>query len=51
MLTLLKENFTLLESTTSSPTPMAKEPEKSAMPLPVKSPILTRTVRRVHFSA
>ncbi|GBO26592.1 Transposon Ty3-I Gag-Pol polyprotein [Araneus ventricosus] len=34
---------------TPSPTPSAKEPEKSAMPLPGKSPILTRTGRRVHF--
>ncbi|GBM60286.1 hypothetical protein AVEN_81644-1 [Araneus ventricosus] len=34
---------------TPSPTPSAKEPEKSAMPLPEKSPILTRTGRRVHF--
>ncbi|GBN59072.1 hypothetical protein AVEN_26416-1 [Araneus ventricosus] len=36
---------------TSSPTPSAKEPEKSAMPLPEKSPILTRTGQRVHFPA
>ncbi|GBO02044.1 hypothetical protein AVEN_146530-1 [Araneus ventricosus] len=36
---------------TSSPTPSAKEPEKSAMPLPEKSSILTRTGRRVHFPA
>ncbi|GBM72935.1 hypothetical protein AVEN_68509-1 [Araneus ventricosus] len=36
---------------TSSPIPSAKEPEKSAMPLPEKSPILTRTGRRVHFPA
>ncbi|GBO28086.1 hypothetical protein AVEN_171906-1 [Araneus ventricosus] len=36
---------------TPSPTPSAKEPEKSAMPLPEKSPILTRTGRRVHFPA
>ncbi|GBM62269.1 Retrovirus-related Pol polyprotein from transposon 17.6 [Araneus ventricosus] len=34
---------------TPSPTPSAKEPEKSAMPLPEKSSILTRTGRRVHF--
>ncbi|GBN19492.1 Uncharacterized protein K02A2.6 [Araneus ventricosus] len=34
---------------TPSPTPSAKEPEKPAMPLPEKSPILTRTGRRVHF--
>ncbi|GBN35397.1 Transposon Ty3-G Gag-Pol polyprotein [Araneus ventricosus] len=34
---------------TPSPTPSAKEPEKSAMPLPEKSPIHTRTGRRVHF--
>ncbi|GBM17723.1 Transposon Ty3-I Gag-Pol polyprotein [Araneus ventricosus] len=34
---------------TPSPTPSAKEPEKSAMPLPEKSPILTLTGRRVHF--
>ncbi|GBM66659.1 Transposon Ty3-G Gag-Pol polyprotein [Araneus ventricosus] len=34
---------------TRSPTPSAKEPEKSAMPLPEKSPILTRIGRRVHF--
>ncbi|GBM46791.1 hypothetical protein AVEN_195208-1 [Araneus ventricosus] len=36
---------------TSSPTPLAKEPEKLTMPLPEKSPILTRTGRRVHFRA
>ncbi|GBM37529.1 hypothetical protein AVEN_4200-1 [Araneus ventricosus] len=36
---------------TSSPTPSAKEPEKSAMPLPEKSPILTRIGRRVHLPA
>ncbi|GBL83132.1 hypothetical protein AVEN_165348-1 [Araneus ventricosus] len=36
---------------TSSPTPSAMEPEKSAMPLPEKSAILTRTDRRVHFPA
>ncbi|GBN99477.1 hypothetical protein AVEN_76443-1 [Araneus ventricosus] len=34
---------------TPSPTPSAKEPEKLAMPLPEKSPIHTRTGRRVHF--
>ncbi|GBN65323.1 Transposon Ty3-I Gag-Pol polyprotein [Araneus ventricosus] len=34
---------------TPSPTPSANEPEKSAMPLPENSPILTRTGRRVHF--
>ncbi|GBN86168.1 hypothetical protein AVEN_83712-1 [Araneus ventricosus] len=34
---------------TPSPTPSAKKPEKSAMPLPEKSPIHTRTGRRVHF--
>ncbi|GBN39992.1 hypothetical protein AVEN_84767-1 [Araneus ventricosus] len=34
---------------TLSPTPSAKKPEKSAMPLPKKSPIHTRTGRRVHF--
>ncbi|GBO27271.1 Transposon Ty3-I Gag-Pol polyprotein [Araneus ventricosus] len=34
---------------TPSPTPSAKKSEKSAMPLPEKSPIHTRTGRRVHF--
>ncbi|GBN81655.1 Transposon Ty3-G Gag-Pol polyprotein [Araneus ventricosus] len=34
---------------TPSPTPSAKEPEKSAMSLPEKPPIHTRTGRRVHF--
>ncbi|GBO13891.1 hypothetical protein AVEN_149037-1 [Araneus ventricosus] len=53
---LLLDNVNSSESTldspgadTPSPTPSAKEPEKSAMPLPEKSPILTRTGRRVHF--
>ncbi|GBL87037.1 Transposon Ty3-G Gag-Pol polyprotein [Araneus ventricosus] len=34
---------------TPSPTPSAKEPEKSGIPLPEKPPIHTRTGRRVHF--
>ncbi|GBN21305.1 Transposon Ty3-I Gag-Pol polyprotein [Araneus ventricosus] len=34
---------------TPYPTPSAKEPEKSAMPLPEKPPIHTHTGRRVHF--
>ncbi|GBN30781.1 hypothetical protein AVEN_173531-1 [Araneus ventricosus] len=36
------------EVNTPSPTPSGKELEKSAMPLPEKSPIRTRTGRRVH---
>ncbi|GBN60951.1 Pro-Pol polyprotein [Araneus ventricosus] len=49
---LLLDNVSKLDSPgvdTPSPTPSAKEPEKSALPLPEKSPILTRTGRRIHF--